>query len=610
MAEKANLTSVNIERLQKEIGELRKELADVYLKRGRHQDSSYERRKLLVKQLDTSIAEAEEALSQLVKQKYALINQDKRSRDGDSEETSAIKSLKKEASIYFKEWKGFPCGHGCKDRSALPLVAIREYIMTALEDRRLVWVEAPPSSGKTSLAQILVQENDFFMYICTHDDDFTLDCNGKDRIAIDEAQRLSLNGRIAMRTALESSRIKIVCLGVRGVKTICPNSDGCDLCAKCDQFKCSIAKNTHDCNHRFINTASLSFGGIESSRRITVDTLVVDQCELMEYIKMTLEDTVNPRITDVRGVAEVIIKVCGGSVGYAITILKTAVQELKDRQMMLTVSWLEDFCSPGSLLKKLSNERIIELSHLSRDAVIGLGCFLCKQPCQYHVSKYLKKQGFIDADANIRSPLHQQLAVKALVKSKFTWELDTDPVLYVRLLGVLISTLLRFPDTTGQIEDLINDRITNVLQGEQLPIDFVPRDKQTKDAKPDFVFKSNLYENPKTIIVENLVWQSNETNLSNSKMEALDHYNRFKDGLYKKTVGYDKGIVVDFVLGDNITVFDILNEPLVDRLTTKFESASDEPDVRFFFISIPTSLDVTIHELKKNGPNWTIVQRD
>ena len=43
------------------------------------------------------------------------------------------------------------------------------------------------------------------------------------------------------------------------------------------------------------------------------------------------------------------------------------------------------------------------------------------------------------------------------------------------------------------------------------------------------------------------------------------------------------------------------------RLIRNFENASDGSNVRFFFVSIPTSLAVTIHELKKEGLNWTIV---
>ena len=509
--------------------------------------------------------------------------------------------------VYFDEWQGFPNGTGCINHTAMPLKSIRESIRNALAKKQLLWVEAPPCSGKTCLGQLLEQCDGYRLHVAELDDNLQNVGENHGPWVIDEAQRISVTGRIHLRNILQKGT-KVICLGVSGVNTICPNGDSCEICASCDTFKCD---HSNDCtNPKYVNTVSLSLTGIECSERITCDKLLASDEELTHYIQLAVNGNALQEVRDASVVAKEIIKVCGGAPGYVVTVLKIAAENLKDLQTELTAEWIRDFCTSKRLLNMIAFERIIELSHMQEDHLKSLSCLLFERGPdveQEASDKFLRKQGYINENKEFRSPLHQQLALRALLTSQFTWDLDKGPLLFLRLFGVLCK---HPSDGTIVTENFINSSISAAIGNEEIKhVTYEPHSSQSNQAAPGFVF--GVKDRSKCLVVENLVWSGT---FSNSKIRVVEHLKRFSDNKYKNTVDYTWGILICYIISDNISIEDIINEKEVGKrtkLTTKLrnENVLIDENVRFFFLNI-LNTTTSIHELKKKSDeaNFEIVK--
>jgi hypothetical protein len=240
-------------------------------------------------------------------------------------------------TVYFpdaSEFKGVPpIGKGVRGCTALPMMNIHERILR--RRKGVVWVEAPPLSGKTSLGQILKFCHGFTCVCCDGKIEAVTESLKTDRhhLFVDEAQRLSIP-ELARLRELATDRL-IVCAGVSGVpaqpcrEEACRDKVGSDcnfVCQKCREPRCH---SSSACHHEWFNSTSLILLDPDDDR-IHVDEFVVDRAELVRFLQAIRKTPWNMEVTalergDADTISDAVLAFTGGVVGYTMAVISVVL---------------------------------------------------------------------------------------------------------------------------------------------------------------------------------------------------------------------------------------------------------------------------------------------
>jgi hypothetical protein len=303
--------------------------------------------------------------------------------------------------IYFDKWHSFPNGQGVNFHTALPLVALRRRITE--RGSGVIWMEAPPSSGKTSVGQILAFA-DGFNYSCCDAKDieqtFINDLRNVKRIFIDEAQRLSLISISQLRTFADSDAL-IVCAGTSSAPSptcsICMTT--CSVCTHCHSRGCqSLIKCTKAESHHYVSTISMVVAETPENR-ILVESLHVAKEELETFLNLMFLGAMDvPRLgaEDTGFVADILIDYTGGALGVTMILIRYVFNgdEKPFKTEFALKNFLEYVYGPKTFLHVLNSTRLNVTASVDSDAIKAL--LLNKLDCISDMQREsLRKQGLV-----------------------------------------------------------------------------------------------------------------------------------------------------------------------------------------------------------------------
>jgi hypothetical protein len=382
-------------------------------------------------------------------------------------------------SVYFDKWHSFPNGQGVNHHTALPLVALRHRITERASG--LIWMEAPPSSGKTSIGQILAFA-DGFKYCNVAK---TLESSatsrslshleGAIRIFIDEAQELTVLSLGQLRAFADGGSL-IICAGVSSAPsplcTFC-NVTSCFLCKKCQNRQCQRLTCVKG-EHHFVPTISKVVADTPENR-IFVESLHVEKMELELFLSLMFGGALDvPRLglEDISRVADILIEYTGGALGLTMILIRHVFNG--DEKPFKTAFTLKTFLTyvygSKTFLHVLNSTRLNVTAGVDSDTMKAL--LLNKLDSISDVQREsLRKQGLVKRADGIFQPTSRLMTdvlwSKAFIQSDHKqWAFNSVETLVEYVVDTLATERALLINERGELlhEDAINACIGYVLK--------------------------------------------------------------------------------------------------------------------------------------------------
>jgi len=235
-------------------------------------------------------------------------------------EESALKPSSSIVSV--NTWTRLPHGFGVQGCTVVPYQALTTRLQKSAP--AVYWLQAPPSSGKTSLGTIL-QALHCWKYVAVDvfDQSNIHELQASDKFYfLDQTQYLDKKALFRLHS-LANQGCVIVCAANEGVpSSSCPTCQRCKICVRCWSYECDDCTCTPK---RLVNASCLVIAD-SLSHRLGVKDLAVSQDELERYLHLFLmgeqgflSDQANMLAPSL---ASRLHEHCGGLMCHSVTILQ------------------------------------------------------------------------------------------------------------------------------------------------------------------------------------------------------------------------------------------------------------------------------------------------